>query len=151
MAQTAKRTATKATSKNGSSSKSASTRAKKSNSTTKSRASAQSGNGAVEKAGDAAHAVSDAASKAKTPLIAAGTALVGVAAGAVIRDRLGSKRSNNPLNRLRSVSLPKPAKLNLGEIDLDKIKSAAERVNAYSQQASDLATAMEKTRKKHKP
>jgi hypothetical protein len=95
--------------------------------------------------------ISEAASKAKTPLIVGGTALVGAAAGAVIKDRFGTKRSNNPLNRLRGVSLPRPtAKLNLSELDLDKVKSTAERVSAYSQQASDIATAMEKTRKKNK-
>ena len=187
MAQTAKRTPKKATSRNGSSSgssasskrgsakrsgsransngsasrtrKPASTSAKKSGSTsarskpraTKPRATAPSGNGAVEKAKGAAHVISDAASKARIPLIAGGTALVGVAAGAVIKDRFGTKRSNNPLNRLRGVSLPRPtSKLNLSELDLDKVKNAAERVNAYSQQASDIATAMEKTRKKNK-
>ncbi len=182
MAQTAKRTPKKATSRNGSSSgssasskrssakrsgsrassngsasrtrKPASTSAKKSGSTsarTKPRATAQSGNGAVEKAKGAAHVVSEAASKARIPLIAGGTALVGAAAGAVIKDRFGTKRSNNPLKRLRGVSLPSPtSRLNLSELDLDKIKNTAERVNAYSQQASDIATAMEKTRKKNK-
>jgi len=84
-------------------------------------------------------------------LIVGGTALVGAATGALIRDRVGAKRSNSPLKRLRGVSLPRPTKMNLGAIDLDKIKSAAERVNAYSQQASDLVAAAEKTRKKHKP
>lgn len=99
----------------------------------------------------AAHAISEAASKAKTPLIVGGTALAGAAAGAVVKDRLGTKRSRNPFSRLRGVSLPKPtAKLKLGELDLDKVKSAADRVSAYSQQASDIATAMEKTRKKNK-
>ena len=95
--------------------------------------------------------VSDAASKARIPLIAGGTALIGAAAGAVIKDRFGTKRSNNPLKRLRGVSLPRPtSKLDLSKLDLDKIKNAAERVNAYSRQASDIATAMEKTRRKNK-
>lgn len=180
MAQTAKRTPKKATSRNGSSRgssassksgsakrsssrtnsngsasrtrKPASTSAKKSGSTSarsKPRASAQSGNGAVEKAKGAAHVISDAASKARVPLIAGGTALVGAAAGAVIKDRFGTKRSKNPLNRLRGVSLP-TSKLNLSGLDLDKIKNGAERVSAYGQQASDIAGAMEKTRKKNK-
>ena len=95
--------------------------------------------------------MSEAASKAKTPLIVGGTALVGAAAGAVIKDRFGTKRSKNPLNRLRGVSLPRPTtKLNLSEVDLDKVKSTAERVSAYGQQASDIATAVQKTRKKNK-
>jgi hypothetical protein len=95
--------------------------------------------------------ISEAVSKAKTPLIVGGTALVGAAAGAVIKDRFDTKRSKNPLNRLRGVSLPRPTtKLNLSELDLDKVKSTAERVSAYGQQASDIATAVQKTRKKNK-
>jgi hypothetical protein len=93
--------------------------------------------------------ISEAASKAKTPLIVGGTALVGAAAGAVVRDRLGKKRSKNPLNRLRGVSLRGPA-TKLNDLDLDKVKSTAERVSAYGQQASDIATAVQKTRKKNK-
>jgi hypothetical protein len=151
------------TSSNGNASrarKPASTRAKTSRSTSarsKPRASAQSRDGSraghtvVEKAKGAAHSISEAASKAKTPLIVGGTALVGAAAGAVIKDRVGTKRSKNPLKRLGSVSIPRPTtKLDLSEIDLDKVKSAAERVSAYSQQASDIATAVQKTRKKNK-
>lgn len=138
--------------------KPAATSAKKPSSTgarSKPRASAQSRDGsgpvdtAVEKTKGAAHVISDAASKAKIPLIAGGTALVGAAAGAVIKDRFGTKRSKSPLKRLRGVSLP-TTKLNLSELDLDRVKSAAERVSAYGQQASDIATAMEKTRKKNK-
>ena len=106
---------------------------------------------AVEKTKGAAHVISEAASKAKTPLIAGGMALAGVAAGAVIRDRVSIKRSKNPLKRLRGVALPRPTKkLNLSELDLDKVKSTAERVSAYAQQASDIASAAEKTRKKNK-
>ena len=152
------------TSSNGSASrtrKPASTRAKTSGSTSarsKPRASAQSRNGsgsvpdtAVEKAKGAAHVISEAASKAKTPLIVGGTALVGVAAGAVVKDRFGKKRSKNPLNRLRGVSLREADdQAELNELDLDKVKSTAERVSAYGQQASDIATAVQKTRKKNK-
>jgi hypothetical protein len=94
--------------------------------------------------------ISEVASKARTPLIVGGTALVGAAAGAVAKDRFGTKRSKNPLNRLRGVSLPRPTKLNLNELDLDKFKSTAERVSAYGQQAADIATAVQKTRKKNK-
>jgi len=39
---------------------------------------------------------------------------------------------------------------NLRRADLDSVKSTAERVSAYSQQASDVAAALEKTRKKNK-
>lgn len=47
--------------------------------------------------------------------------------------------------------MPKPARnLDLSKLDLDTVKSAAERVSAYGQQASDIATAVEKTRKKNK-
>ena len=71
--------------------------------------------------------------------------------GGELRNCAFAKRSKNPLNRLRGVSLPKPTtKLNLSELDLDKVKSTAERVSAYSQQASDIATAVQKTRKKNK-
>src|SRR4051794_19309450 len=94
-AQTAKAPRKKASSSNGSSRKAASARTKSSTSTrSKPRSSAQSNNGsgsipatAVAKTKQAAHTVGAAASKAKTPLIAGGTALVGAAAGAVMKDR----------------------------------------------------------------
>ena len=77
-------------------------------------------------------------------------ALAGAAAGAVIRSRLTASRSRNPLARLRGVSMPKPAaKIELDKLDLDQFKSAAERVSAYGQQASDIVAAIEKTRKKN--
>lgn len=105
---------------------------------------------AVEKTKVAGSAVSNAASKAKTPLIAGGTALAGAAAGAVIKSKLGAKRSKNPLKRLGGVSVPRPkGKLDLGKVDLKSVKSAAERVSAYGQQASDIAAAVEKTQKKN--
>lgn len=94
----------------------------------------------------AGSAVATALSKAKTPLIAGGTALVGIAAGAAIQGRMAASRSKNPLKRLRGVSMPKPA----AKLDLGAVKSAAERVSAYGQQASDIAAAVEKTRKKNK-
>jgi len=76
---------------------------------------------------------------------------MGAAAGAVINDRLATNRSKNPLKRIRGVSMPKPtAKLDLGKLDLDTVKSTADRVTAYGQQASDIAAAVEKTRKKNK-
>ncbi len=95
---------------------------------------------AVEQTKSAGATIADAAGKAKTPLIAGGTALLGLAAGAAINGRLSGK-SNNPIKRMRGASLP--------ELDLDKIKLAADRVSAYGQQASDIAAAVEKTRKKN--
>ena len=103
-------------------------------------------NGAADKAKGAGKTLGAAMSKAKTPLIVGGTALAGIAAGAVARDRLGKRRSKNPLARLRPSSLPKP---NLDKLDLKTVKSAADRVTAYGQQASDMASALEKTQKKH--
>ena len=124
----------------------------------KPRSSAQAGNGtasfpsaAVERTKSVGGAISEAASKAKTPLIAGGTALVGAAAGAVVKDRLEKSRSKGPLRRLRGISVPKPGgTLNLANLDLEKVKAAADRVSAYGQQASDIASAAEKTRKKNK-
>jgi hypothetical protein len=141
--------------------KPASTSAKKSSPTSarsKPRSDTHSKNGsgsvsgrAVEKTKGAAQVISEAVSKAKTPLIVGGTALVGAAAGAVIKDRFDTKRSKNPLNRLRGISLPRPAtKLDLSELDLDKVKSTADRVSAYGQQAADITSSVQKTRKKNK-
>jgi hypothetical protein len=121
--------------------------------TTKSRSTGQSRNGAKSfkdtavngtKAGG--RAVADAASKAKLPLIAGGTAIVGAATGVVLKDRLGASKSKNPLNRLGGMSMPR----SVAKVDLDTVKSAADRVSAYGQQASDIAGAIEKTRKRNK-
>lgn len=122
-----------------------------------SRPKAQSRNGAgspndtvIDRAKGAGQAVANAASKAKTPLIAGGTALIGAAAGAAIKDRLTTNRSKNPLKRLSGVSMPKPAaNLDPGKLNVKAVKSTAERVSAYAQQASDIAAAVEKTRKKN--
>jgi hypothetical protein len=68
-----------------------------------------------------------------------------------VKDRVAANRSNNPLKRLRGVSMPKPVrKLDLSKLDLDTVQSAAERVSVYGQRASDIAAAAEKTRKKNK-
>jgi hypothetical protein len=95
---------------------------------------------AVQQTKSAGATIADAAGKAKTPLIAGGTALLGVAAGAAMNSRL-SGRSRNPIKRMREASMPK--------LDLDTVKQAADRVSAYGQQASDIAAAVEKTRKKN--
>jgi len=68
----------------------------------------------------------------------------------VLKDRLDSKGSRNPLRRMRGPSLPKSVRnADLSKIDFDTVKKAAERVSAYGQQASDIAAAVEKTRKKN--
>jgi hypothetical protein len=61
--------------------------------------------------------------------------------GSRARGRWGSVEG--PLKLLGSVSVPK---LNLREFDLDTVKSVADRVSAYGQQASDIAAAVDKTR-----
>jgi hypothetical protein len=147
------RSSSKRRSTNGSRAKSTSAARTRSQSRPKARSRSGAGSikdTAIDRTKAAGHAVANAASKAKTPLIAGGTALVGAAAGAVVKDRLAANRSNNPLKRLRGVSMPKPAtKLDLSKLDLDTVKSAADRVSAYGQQASDIAAAVEKTRKKN--
>jgi hypothetical protein len=68
----------------------------------------------------------------------------------VLKDRLDSKGSRNPLRRLGGPSMPKSVrKADLSKLDLDTVKKAAERVSAYGQQASDIVAAVEKTRKKN--
>ena len=133
----------------GSRAKSSNGRAK-SSSASRTRSTAQSRNGsasfaetAMDKAKTTGHTVADAASKAKTPLIAGGTALAGVAAGALIKSLAGGNgKSRSPLKKLGGM---KPA----ANIDLDTIKTVADRVTAYGQQASDIAKAVEKTQKKN--
>jgi hypothetical protein len=96
----------------------------------------------------AGQTVAAAVSKAKTPLIAGGAALAGGAAGFLIKQRASA--SKGPVQRLRRVSLPKPnGKLDLSKFDLGTVRSTAERVSAFGQQAADVAAAAEKTRKKH--
>jgi hypothetical protein len=139
-------------SSNGSRAKGAS--ASRSRSRAQSR-SAQNRNGAgsiadttLDKAKTSGRAVADAAAKAKTPLIAGATALVGAAGGAVLKSRLGAGSSKkSPLKRLSGSK--QMAKLDLGKLDLDTVKTLAAQMKAYGQQASDIADAVEKTRKKN--
>ena len=103
---------------------------------------------AIDKAKTSGRAVADAAAKAKTPLIAGATALVGVAGGAVLKSRLGASNSKkSPLKRLGGSK--QMAKLDLGKLDLDTVKTIATQMKNYGQQASDIADAVEKTRKKN--
>ena len=103
---------------------------------------------ALDKAKASGRAVADAASRAKTPLIAGGTALAGAAGGALIKSRLGAGNSKkSPLKRLGSY---RPmTKLDLGKVDLDTVKTFATQMKSYGQQVSDVADAVEKTRKKN--
>ena len=103
---------------------------------------------AIDKAKTSGRAVADAAAKAKTPLIAGATALLGAAGGAVIKSRLGAGNSKkSPLKRLGGSK--QMAKLDLGKLDLDTVKTLATQMKVYGQQASDIADAVEKTRKKN--
>src|SRR5512132_168601 len=139
-------------SSNGSRAKGAS--ASRSRSRAQSR-SAQNRNGAgsiadttIDKAKTSGRAVADAAAKAKTPLIAGATALVAAAGGAMIKSRLGAGNSKkSPLKRLGGSK--QMAKLDLGKLDLDTVKTLATQMKNYGQQASDIADAVEKTRKKN--
>ena len=83
--------------------------------------------------------VSGVAAKAKTPLIAGGAALAGLAGGVALKSRTENRR---PVSKLRSRSLPK--------VDLDKIIEVGRQVRALGEQVGDVADTAEKTRKKHK-
>jgi hypothetical protein len=102
----------------------------------------------MDKAKTSGHAVIDAAVTAKTPLIAGATALIGAAGGVLIKSRLGAGNSKkSPLKRLGGSK--QMAKLDLGKLDLDTVKTLATQMKNYGQQASDIADAVEKTRKKN--
>jgi hypothetical protein len=102
-------------------------------------------NGAVSKAGSK---VAELASKAKTPLVAGGAAIAGIAGGVALKSRNDSRR---PLKALRSVSLPKSFKnVDLSKVDLDSVMDAARQVRSIGEQVGDVVDAAEKTRKKHK-
>ena len=103
------------------------------------RSGARSGTGAVSSAGGT---VAQIASKAKTPLIAAGAVLAGVAGGLALRSQ--NHKSRNPLKKMSAPSI------DLSKIDLDSLTSAAQRVGKIGQQVGDVAEATEKARKKHK-
>jgi hypothetical protein len=81
-------------------------------------------------------------------LVAGGAALAAIAGGVALKSHNQSRR---PLKGLRSVSLPESLKnVDLGKIDLDKVTSAARRVQSIGEQVGDVADAADKTRKKHK-
>jgi hypothetical protein len=92
--------------------------------------------------------IAELASKAKTPLLAGGAALAGVAGGVALKSRNDSRR---PLKALRSVQLPKSLKnVDLSKIDVDAVMDAARQVRSIGEQVGDVVEAAEKTRKKHK-
>jgi hypothetical protein len=97
--------------------------------------------------------VAQIASKAKTPLVAAGAVLAGVAGGLAMRSQ--NHKSRNPLKKMSAPSMPKGVsesikKIDLSKVDFDSLTSAAQRVGKIGQQVGDVADAAEKARKKHK-
>jgi hypothetical protein len=104
----------------------------------------------VSKAGDtvgkAGGNVAEFASKAKTPLLAGGAALAGIAGGVAV----SRNRSKSRFKRPSAPSLPKSIKrIDLSKVDLDALTSAARRVRSIGEQVGDIADAAEKTHKKH--
>lgn len=87
--------------------------------------------------------ISTLASKAKTPLMAGGAALAGLAGGVALKSRTDSRR---PTKGLRAVQLPKSLK----NIDLEQVIEAGRRVRSIGEQVGDVVDTAEKTRKKHK-
>ena len=147
---------TKRTNRNGSSRTSARSRTKRSSSngagaSASRRARSQSRtqtSTATKAARGAGSTISSIVSKAKTPLVAAGAAVAGIAGGVALKNRNDSR---SPLKKLRAPSMPKSLKnMDLGKVDLDAIMSAAREVRSIGEQVGDVADAAEKTRKKHK-
>jgi hypothetical protein len=104
----------------------------------------------VSKAGDtvgkAGGNVVEFASKARTPLVAGGAALAGIAGGLAI----SRARSKNRFDRLGNPSLPKSIKrIDLSKLDLDAVTSAGKRVRSIGEQVGAVAEAAEKANKKH--
>jgi hypothetical protein len=92
--------------------------------------------------------VGSLASKAKTPLVAGGAALAGIAGGVALKSRTENRR---PVGKLRTRKLPESLRsIDLGKVDLDAITHAAKRIRSLGEQVGDVAEAAEKTRKKHK-
>jgi len=87
--------------------------------------------------------VAELASKAKTPLLAGGAAIAGIAGGVALKSRNDSRR---PLKTLRSVSLPKSLK----NIDLDQVIEAGRQARKLGDQVGDVADTAAKARKKLK-
>ena len=92
--------------------------------------------------------VSQVASKAKTPLIAGGAALAGLAGGVALKSRTENRR---PIEKLRTRALPKSLRnIDLKKVDLEAVMEIGRQVRSIGEQVGDVADAAEKTRKKHK-
>jgi len=52
------------------------------------------------------------------------------------------------MSKLRGASLPNLGKLDLSKLDVDSMTAAAKRAGSFGQQVSEVATAVEKARKK---
>ena len=102
----------------------------------------------AEKVKHTGERVSEVASKVKTPLLAGGAALAGLAGGVVLKSRMEHRR---PIEKLRTRALPKSLRnIDLGKVDLEAITEVGRRMRSIGEQAGDVADAAEKTRKKHK-
>ena len=92
--------------------------------------------------------VGDFASKAKTPLLAGGAALAGLAGGIALQNQ--NRKSKNPLKKVHAPSMPKQLKkVDLSKIDLDTFTSAGHRIRSLGEQVGAVADAAEKANKKH--
>jgi hypothetical protein len=113
------------------------------------RGAASGGRGAPSKAGGR---VAQVASKAKTPLVAGGAALAGIAGALAMR---GRNKTRNPLKKMSAPSVPKGMsksldKVDLSKVDIDSLTSAGRRVGKIGQQVGAVAEAADWARKKSK-
>jgi hypothetical protein len=88
--------------------------------------------------------IAAAASKAKTPLIAGGAALAGVAGG------LAAKRLSEGSKGPFAKAVSKSPLSGTGSLDLETLTSAGKKVGSFGQQVGDIAAAVENARKKSK-
>jgi hypothetical protein len=142
-ARTRSQTSSRRKSSNQSSNRSnsaSSTRARQRSSSRKSNGSrriAEARKAVAGSAGNAGHAVGDAASKAKTPLLAGGAALAGLAGGVAIGAR-GMRR-----RKVLGVPVPRRSVIKSSSRDL---ASAAKDVGRLGQQMSELTSEVRRTR-----
>lgn len=137
----------------GSTSRSQASRKRSSGATSRARSTgrgaASAGRAAPSKAGGT---VAQVASKAKTPLLAGGAALAGIAGALVMRDR---NKTRNPLKKMSAPSMPKGmskslSKVDLSKVDIESLTSAGRRVGKIGQQVGAVAEATDWARKKNK-
>jgi hypothetical protein len=102
----------------------------------------------AEKVKHTGEKVSEVAWKVKTPLLAGGAALAGLAGGVALKSRMEHRR---PIEKLRFRAIPRSLRsIDLGKVDLAAIAEVGRRMRSIGEQAGDVADAAEKTRKKHK-